>query len=99
MPTIIYFLLTILPTLSKICNRITYIFFFYICVFFTSVTNNIFHRPIHGLIFLFKWVQDDELSGNIVQDSRLDKIFFAKQVYKVQSKNIQSLESFMRIYL
>ncbi|XP_011634906.1 ubiquitin carboxyl-terminal hydrolase isozyme L5 [Pogonomyrmex barbatus] len=37
-------------------------------------------KPIHGLIFLFKWVQDDELSGNIVQDNRLDKIFFAKQV-------------------
>lgn len=41
------------------------------------------HRPIHGLIFLFKWIQDDELSGSIVQDSRLDKIFFAKQVSKI----------------
>lgn len=40
-----------------------------------------FFRPVHGLIFLFKWVQDDEPSGSIVQDSRLDKIFFAKQVY------------------
>ncbi|XP_001607168.1 ubiquitin carboxyl-terminal hydrolase isozyme L5 [Nasonia vitripennis] len=37
-------------------------------------------KPIHGLIFLFKWVQDDEPSGAIVQDNRLDKIFFAKQV-------------------
>lgn len=37
-------------------------------------------EPIHGLIFLFKWVQDDEPAGSIVQDSRLDKIFFAKQV-------------------
>lgn len=37
-------------------------------------------KPIHGLIFLFKWVQDDEPSGSIVQDSRLEKIFFAKQV-------------------
>lgn len=37
-------------------------------------------RPIHGLIFLFKWVQDDEPTGSIVQDTRLDKIFFAKQV-------------------
>lgn len=36
--------------------------------------------PIHGLIFLFKWVQHDEPAGPIVQDSRLDKIFFAKQV-------------------
>ena len=41
---------------------------------------NTFYRPIHGLIFLFKWVQDDEPSGSIVQDNRLDKIFFAKQV-------------------
>ncbi|KAJ8672776.1 hypothetical protein QAD02_004036 [Eretmocerus hayati] len=37
-------------------------------------------KPIHGLIFLFKWVQDDEPSGTVVTDSRLDKIFFAKQV-------------------
>lgn len=37
-------------------------------------------RPIHGLIFLFKWVQDDEPSGVVVQDTRLEKIFFAKQV-------------------
>ncbi|XP_075161535.1 ubiquitin carboxy-terminal hydrolase L5 [Haematobia irritans] len=37
-------------------------------------------EPIHGLIFLFKWVQDDEPAGNVVKDNRLDKIFFAKQV-------------------
>lgn len=37
-------------------------------------------EPIHGLIFLFKWVKDDEPAGSIVQDSRLEKIFFAKQV-------------------
>lgn len=37
-------------------------------------------KPIHGLIFLFKWAKDDECSGSIVQDNRLDKIFFAKQV-------------------
>lgn len=37
-------------------------------------------EPIHGLIFLFKWVQDDEPAGSIVQDNRLEKIFFAKQV-------------------
>lgn len=43
--------------------------------------NVLFDRPVHGLIFLFKWVQDDEPSGTIVQDGRLDKIFFAKQVY------------------
>ncbi|KAL3276173.1 hypothetical protein HHI36_020892, partial [Cryptolaemus montrouzieri] len=37
-------------------------------------------KPIHGLIFLFKWTKDDIPTGSIVQDSRLDKIFFAKQV-------------------
>ncbi|KAG7204848.1 hypothetical protein KM043_005250 [Ampulex compressa] len=37
-------------------------------------------KPIHGLIFLFKWVQDEEPFGDVVQDNRLDKIFFAKQV-------------------
>lgn len=37
-------------------------------------------EPIHGLIFLFKWVQDDEPTGSVVKDNRLEKIFFAKQV-------------------
>lgn len=37
-------------------------------------------RPVHGLIFLFKWKADDEPQGSVVQDSRLDHIFFAKQV-------------------
>ncbi|KAH9361851.1 hypothetical protein HPB48_003740 [Haemaphysalis longicornis] len=37
-------------------------------------------KPVHGLIFLFKWYRNDEPSGSIVQDNRLDKIFFAKQV-------------------
>ncbi|RZF47126.1 hypothetical protein LSTR_LSTR005204 [Laodelphax striatellus] len=37
-------------------------------------------KPIHGLIFLFKWVPDDEPSASVVKDSRLEKIFFAKQV-------------------
>ncbi|XP_067686534.1 ubiquitin carboxyl-terminal hydrolase isozyme L5-like [Haliotis asinina] len=37
-------------------------------------------KPVHGLIFLFKWAPDKEPEGNVVQDSRLDKIFFAKQV-------------------
>ncbi|CRK93936.1 CLUMA_CG007463, isoform A [Clunio marinus] len=35
---------------------------------------------VHGLIFLFKWVKDDEPAGSVVQDSRMDQIFFAKQV-------------------
>lgn len=37
-------------------------------------------RPVHGLIFLFKWVKDDEPLGTVVKDNRLDNIFFAKQV-------------------
>lgn len=36
-------------------------------------------EPIHGLIFLFKWVQE-ETTNAVVSDSRLEKIFFAKQV-------------------
>ncbi|KAK7111422.1 ubiquitin carboxyl-terminal hydrolase isozyme L5-like [Littorina saxatilis] len=37
-------------------------------------------KPVHGLIFLFKWVPDKEPDGSVVEDSRLEKIFFAKQV-------------------
>ena len=37
-------------------------------------------RTVHGLIFLFKYVKDDDPAGSVVQDSRLDQIFFAKQV-------------------
>ncbi|XP_054736181.1 ubiquitin carboxyl-terminal hydrolase isozyme L5 [Anastrepha obliqua] len=37
-------------------------------------------EPIHGLIFLFKWVPDDEPTGSVVRDNRLDNVFFAKQV-------------------
>jgi len=40
----------------------------------------VYCRPVHGLIFLFKWKDDDEMEGSVVQDSRLDSIFFAKQV-------------------
>lgn len=40
----------------------------------------IFFRPIHGLIFLFKWTKDEDPTGSLVQDSRLEKIFFARQV-------------------
>ncbi|XP_017133697.1 ubiquitin carboxyl-terminal hydrolase isozyme L5 [Drosophila elegans] len=35
-------------------------------------------EPIHGLIFLFKWVQADEPAGKVVLDR--ENIFFAKQV-------------------
>ncbi|XP_075038828.1 ubiquitin carboxyl-terminal hydrolase isozyme L5 isoform X2 [Mixophyes fleayi] len=37
-------------------------------------------QPMQGLIFLFKWQPGEEPAGSIVQDSRLDTIFFAKQV-------------------
>eukprot|EP00088_Acartia_fossae_P025272 TRINITY_DN260_c0_g1_i1.p1 TRINITY_DN260_c0_g1~~TRINITY_DN260_c0_g1_i1.p1 ORF type:complete len:313 (-),score=90.75 TRINITY_DN260_c0_g1_i1:152-1090(-) len=37
-------------------------------------------NPVYGLIFLFKWTADHEPSGSVVMDSRLEKIFFAKQV-------------------
>jgi len=37
-------------------------------------------KPVYGLIFLFKWTGDDDTSGSVVMDSRLEKIFFAKQV-------------------
>jgi len=50
-----------------------------------SLDSESFERlaPIHGLIFLFKWVgssPEENGSGGIVQDSRLDNIFFARQV-------------------
>lgn len=37
-------------------------------------------KPVHGLIFLFKWKAGEEPDGSIVRDNRLDEIFFAKQV-------------------
>ncbi|KAL7984824.1 hypothetical protein Chor_003394 [Crotalus horridus] len=37
-------------------------------------------KPVHGLIFLFKWQPGEEPAGSVVQDSRLDTLFFAKQV-------------------
>lgn len=37
-------------------------------------------QPVQGLIFLFKWQPGEEPSGSVVQDSRLDTLFFAKQV-------------------
>ncbi|XP_033116448.1 ubiquitin carboxyl-terminal hydrolase isozyme L5-like [Anneissia japonica] len=37
-------------------------------------------KPVHGLIFLFKWKQGIEGSGSVVLDDRLNTIFFAKQV-------------------
>ena len=37
-------------------------------------------HPIYGLIFLFKWQKADDTTANIVRDSRLERLFFAKQV-------------------
>ncbi|RUS87607.1 hypothetical protein EGW08_004652 [Elysia chlorotica] len=37
-------------------------------------------KPVHGLIFLFKWTPDSDPDGTIVQDGRLQSIFFASQV-------------------
>jgi ubiquitin carboxyl-terminal hydrolase L5 len=37
-------------------------------------------KPIHGLIFLFKWIGNTEIDGSFVTDSRLDDIIFVKQV-------------------
>ncbi|XP_058945439.2 ubiquitin carboxyl-terminal hydrolase isozyme L5 [Pocillopora verrucosa] len=37
-------------------------------------------RPVHGLIFLFKWKPGEEPAGPIVHESRSLGIFFAKQV-------------------
>jgi len=37
-------------------------------------------KPIHGLIFLFKWEANDEPAGSLVLDERGEKIFFARQV-------------------
>lgn len=37
-------------------------------------------HPIYGLIFLFKWQKADDSKADIVRDSRLERLFFAKQV-------------------
>jgi len=37
-------------------------------------------HPIYGLIFLFKWQKADDANADIVRDSRLERLFFAKQV-------------------
>ena len=39
-----------------------------------------FLRPVYGLVFLYKWRPGEEPQGTIVRDSRLQEIFFAKQV-------------------
>ncbi|XP_028169977.1 ubiquitin carboxyl-terminal hydrolase isozyme L5-like isoform X2 [Ostrinia nubilalis] len=37
-------------------------------------------RPVHGLIFLFKYLQNENVPVDVVTDSRIDRIYFAKQV-------------------
>jgi len=37
-------------------------------------------KPVYGLIFLFKWVHDENPQGSLVKDSRVQEMFFAKQV-------------------
>jgi len=37
-------------------------------------------KPIHGLIFLFKWIGNTEIDGEFVKDSRTEEICFVKQV-------------------
>lgn len=37
-------------------------------------------HPIYGLIFLFKWQKADDSKADIVRDSRMERLFFAKQV-------------------
>ncbi|XP_060809402.1 ubiquitin carboxyl-terminal hydrolase isozyme L5 [Amyelois transitella] len=47
-----------------------------------SIDDSMFEnlRPVHGLIFLFKYLRHEEPSGTVVTDNRLEKIYFAKQV-------------------
>ena len=44
------------------------------------MTSHCVHRPVHGLIFLFKWRPGDEPQGESVTDERNEKIYFAQQV-------------------
>jgi len=37
-------------------------------------------NPVHGLVFLFKWVPDENPQGTVVVDDRANQMFFAKQV-------------------
>ena len=41
------------------------------------------YKPVFGLIFLFKWVHDENPQGSLVKDSRVLEMFFAKQVCKI----------------
>lgn len=42
-------------------------------------------RPVHGLIFLFKYVQNEPATGKVVTDiDLLERIYFSKQVCNTQ---------------
>lgn len=51
-----------------------------------SVHLDLIPRPVHGLVFLYKWLPGEEPQGSIVADSRLEEIFFAKQVNMERGK-------------
>ena len=44
-------------------------------------------KPVYGLIFLFKWVHDENPQGSLVKDSRVQEMFFAKQVRTIKKLN------------
>ena len=50
-------------------------------------------NPVYGLIFLFKWVKDDQPQGTVVKDSRLEEIFFPKQVHTLRLYLLPVLKS------
>nr|XP_032802584.1 ubiquitin carboxyl-terminal hydrolase isozyme L5 isoform X2 [Petromyzon marinus] len=48
-------------------------------------------KPVHGLIFLFKWTAGEEMEGSIVRDSRNDTLFFAKQMKGLALSNSDTI--------
>ena len=57
-------------------------------------------NPVYGLIFLFKWVKDDQPQGTVVKDSRLEEIFFPKQVHTLRLYLLSTrLKEFRFLYL
>ena len=55
---------------------------------------------MHGLIFLFKWIGTsavENASGSIVQDDRLDKIFFARQV--IQNACATQVQNYVYVFI
>ena len=63
---------------TSIKDKIPYLFFSFLFNFATSFLSN--SRPVHGLIFLYKWRPGEEPQGSLVIDDRIRDIFFAKQV-------------------